>query len=57
MKPLRDLINKLISQDNGAAAVEYAILISGIAVAIAATIASFGSSVQKLYQEAVDKLK
>ena len=41
---------RFLRDDGGATAIEYAMIASGIAVAIAATIVTLGSSVEGLYQ-------
>ncbi|HYA07791.1 MAG TPA: Flp family type IVb pilin [Xanthobacteraceae bacterium] len=41
---------RFLRDDGGATAIEYAMIASGIAVAIAATIVTLGSSVEDLYQ-------
>ncbi|MGD0026940.1 MAG: Flp family type IVb pilin [Xanthobacteraceae bacterium] len=42
-------LRRFLRDEGGATAIEYAMIASGIAVAIAATIVSLGSSVQGLY--------
>jgi pilus assembly protein Flp/PilA len=46
-----------LHDDNGATAVEYALIAAGIAVAIATTIMSLGSSVQGLYTSVATAMK
>lgn len=48
--PLLPLALRFIRDEHGATAIEYAMIASGIAVAIAATIVTLGSSVTGLYQ-------
>jgi pilus assembly protein Flp/PilA len=43
------LLHRFLNDENGATAIEYAMIASGIAVAIAATIVNLGSSVKGLY--------
>jgi pilus assembly protein Flp/PilA len=42
-------VRRFVRDESGATAIEYAMIASGIAVAIATTIASLGSSVKGLY--------
>jgi len=55
MKNLRELCCRLEIEEGGAVAAEYALLISGIAVAIFAAVTLFGGAVLQLYEEAVKK--
>jgi Flp pilus assembly pilin Flp len=55
MKILLLFIQVLWIDEKGAVASEYALLISGIAVAVTIGISLFGSAVQTLYQNAVDR--
>lgn len=48
---------RFLRDDAGATAIEYAMIASGIGVAIAATIVTLGSSVQGLYQNVATSLK
>lgn len=50
-------LRRFLRDDSGATAIEYAIIASGIAVAIAATIVSLGSSVQGLYSSVATAMK
>jgi Flp pilus assembly pilin Flp len=50
MHALRTVLSGLWQQDEGATMVEYALLISLIALTAFAGAAAFGSSVQQLYQ-------
>jgi pilus assembly protein Flp/PilA len=45
------------ADDSGATAIEYAMIASGIAVAIAATVVSVGTSVQGMYNSVATALK
>jgi Flp pilus assembly pilin Flp len=47
---------KLSSDTRGAAAIEYALIASGIGAAIAATVWSFGTSLAQIYQRVADIL-
>jgi pilus assembly protein Flp/PilA len=47
--PVVALALRFLRDDGGATAIEYAIIASGIAVAIAATIVTLGSSVTGMY--------
>lgn len=49
--PTVTLVVRFLRDDGGATAIEYAMIASGIAVAIAATIVTLGSSVQGLYND------
>jgi pilus assembly protein Flp/PilA len=48
---------RFLRDDSGATAIEYAIIASGIAVAIATTIVSLGSSVKGLYSSVATAMK
>jgi len=48
---------RLLRDENGATAIEYAMIASGIAVAIAATILILGSSVTGLFTNVATALK
>jgi pilus assembly protein Flp/PilA len=50
-------LRRFLRDDSGATAIEYAIIASGIAVAIATTIVSLGSSVQGLYGSVATAMK
>jgi pilus assembly protein Flp/PilA len=50
-------LHRFLRDDSGATAIEYAMIASGIAVAIAATIVSLGSSVQGLYTSVATAMK
>ncbi len=50
-----DLLVKFSWDESGAPAVEYAILMGFIAVAIAAAVKTFGAAVLGLFQNATDK--
>jgi pilus assembly protein Flp/PilA len=51
------LVRRFIRDDGGATAIEYAMIASGIAIAIATTIVTLGSSVQGLYQSVATAMK
>ena len=51
-----DLIMKFTFDEAGAPAVEYALLMAFIAVAIAASISTFGAAVKGLFADAAKKL-
>jgi pilus assembly protein Flp/PilA len=55
--PVMTLVRRFLHDDGGATAIEYAMIASGIGVAIAATIVTLGSSVQGLYQDVYTTLK
>jgi len=48
---------RFLRDDRGATAIEYAMIASGIGVAIATTIVTVGSSVQSLYQNVATAMK
>ena len=48
---------RFLRDESGATAIEYAMIASGIAVAIAATIVSLGSSVKGLYTGVATAMK
>jgi pilus assembly protein Flp/PilA len=48
-RPMGALLRRFLCDENGATAIEYAMIASGIAVAIAATIVNLGSGVKGLY--------
>jgi Flp pilus assembly pilin Flp len=51
-----DSIFSLLNSTEGAAGVEYALLVAGIALAVLAGMTVFGGSVMGLYTDAVSKL-
>jgi len=50
-------IKRLLRDDGGATAIEYAMIASGVAVAIAATVATLGSTVNGLFTSVSTSLK
>jgi pilus assembly protein Flp/PilA len=48
-RPIGALLHRFLSDEDGATSIEYAMIASGIAVAIAATIVNLGSGVKGLY--------
>jgi pilus assembly protein Flp/PilA len=48
---------RFLRDESGATAIEYAIIASGIAVAIATTIVSLGSSVKGMYSSVATSMK
>ncbi len=50
-------LRRFLGDDSGATAIEYAMIASGIAVAIATTIVSLGSSVKGLYVSVATAMK
>jgi pilus assembly protein Flp/PilA len=50
-------VRRFLRDESGATAIEYAIIASGIAVAIAATIVSLGSSVKGMYSNVLTAMK
>lgn len=55
--PVATLALRFLRDDSGATAIEYAIIASGIAVAIAATLVTLGSSVTSMYSTVLTALK
>ena len=51
-----DLIIKFTCDEAGASAVEYALLMAFIAMAIAASVTTFGAAVNRLFENAGTKL-
>jgi pilus assembly protein Flp/PilA len=54
---LAPAILRFMRDESGATAIEYAMIASGIAVAIATTIVTLGSSVQGLYNSVATAMK
>ncbi|HTV38793.1 MAG TPA: Flp family type IVb pilin [Xanthobacteraceae bacterium] len=50
-------VRRFLRDESGATSIEYAIIASGIAVAIAATIVSLGSSVKGMYSNVLTSMK
>jgi pilus assembly protein Flp/PilA len=50
-------VRRFLDDDGGATAIEYAVLASGVAVVIAATIVSLGTSVNGLYASVLTAMK
>jgi pilus assembly protein Flp/PilA len=50
-------LSRFLRDEGGATAIEYAMIASGIAVAIATTIVSLGSSVTGLYSSVANVMK
>jgi len=55
--PVIALVLRFMRDDGGATAIEYAMIASGIAVAIATTIVSLGSSVNGMYSSVLTAMK
>jgi pilus assembly protein Flp/PilA len=55
--PVATLALRFARDEQGATAIEYAMIASGIAVAIAATIVTLGSSVTSLYSTVLTAMK
>jgi pilus assembly protein Flp/PilA len=55
-KPISNL-RRFLHDESGATAIEYAMIASGIAVAIATTIVSLGSTVQGMYNGVATAMK
>jgi len=56
-EPAMNLLRRFLRDEGGATAIEYAMIASGIAVAIAATIVTLGSSVQGMYSSVATAMK
>ena len=56
-KTILRLVLRFMRDDGGATAIEYAMIASGVAIAIATTIVTLGSSVQGLYQSVATAMK
>lgn len=56
-QPTNSCIRRFLRDANGATAIEYAMIASGIAVAIAATVMSLGSAVTGLYSNVASAMK
>jgi pilus assembly protein Flp/PilA len=54
---IADLTLRLMRDERGATAIEYAILASGVAVAIAATIMNLGGTVKNLFTSVATAMK
>jgi pilus assembly protein Flp/PilA len=50
-------VSRFLNDESGATAIEYALIASGIAVAIATTVVSLGSSVKGLYTSVSTAMK
>jgi pilus assembly protein Flp/PilA len=55
--PAISLVLRFMRDDGGATAIEYAMIASGIAVAIATTIVTLGSSVNGMYSSVLTAMK
>ena len=49
-------VKRFVHDEDGATAIEYAMIASGIAVAIAATVMSLGSNVQSMYSSVLTSM-
>jgi pilus assembly protein Flp/PilA len=56
-KTIIHLVLRFMRDDGGATAIEYAMIASGIAVAIATTVVTLGSSVNGLYSSVLTAMK
>jgi pilus assembly protein Flp/PilA len=55
--PLAPLVLRFMRDDGGATSIEYAVIASGIAVAIAAAITTLGSGVSGMYSSVATAMK
>ena len=56
-EPAMKLMRRFMRDEGGATAIEYAMIASGVAVAIATTIVTLGSSVQGMYSSVASVMK
>jgi pilus assembly protein Flp/PilA len=56
-KPALNLARRFMRDEGGATAIEYAMIASGVAVAIAATIGTLGSTVKGMYSNVASAMK
>jgi len=54
---IAESVRRFLDDESGATAIEYAMIASGIAVAIAATVVNLGSSVKGLYSSVATAMK
>ena len=57
MRPTDGKLRHFLRHEGGATSIEYALIASGVAVAIAAVVMGLGTSVKNMYQNVADKLK
>lgn len=55
--PAANLLHRFLRDEGGATAIEYAMIASGIAVAIAAAIMTLGSTVQGMFTNVATAMK
>ncbi len=55
--PAAGLLHRFLREEGGATAIEYAMIASGIAVAIAAAIVTLGSGVTGMYSSVLTAMK
>jgi pilus assembly protein Flp/PilA len=55
--PIITLVLRFLHEEGGATAIEYAMIASGIAVAIAAAVTTLGSTVQGMYSNVATAMK
>jgi pilus assembly protein Flp/PilA len=56
-KTIAPLVRRFLRDDGGATAIEYALIASGVAVVIAASVVNLGSTVQGLFTSVSTSLK
>jgi pilus assembly protein Flp/PilA len=54
---IRQLCGRLCRDQSGATAIEYAMIASGLSIAIAATVVTLGTNVQNLFSSVASALK
>jgi pilus assembly protein Flp/PilA len=54
---IHHLLGSFVRNENGATAIEYALIASGVSIVIAATVVAVGSSVQGMFSSVASALK
>ena len=57
MRPIETTLRHFVRNESGATSIEYAMIASGVAVAIAAVVMGVGTSVKTMYESAADGFK
>ncbi len=57
MRPIETKLRHFVRNESGATSIEYAMIASGVAVAIAAVVMGVGTSVKTMFQGAADGFK
>jgi len=53
---MKNLIARLVSEEDGATMVEYALMVAVIAIAVMTVAATLGSNIKDAFQSAADKI-